>query len=222
MRILMLGAFALALSGLSASAATIASWGTAGSTTSLAANFAGVGVTADNLVAGDGLDVRNDSTFNFDDWDPASTDFGAAVAVDDFWTWGFSSSVAYDLTDFSIALDRSGTGPDDFLIQLAVNGGSPEDVLSFDFQDNAQLTANGVSFLNVDLSSFEAVTDAVFVLGAFNSESTVGTFDLELLPSSANGLIITGEISAVPLPAPAFMLLAGLFGLGALRLRRCA
>ena len=216
---LIVGTCAVALTGMSASAATIASWGTAGSTTSLAANFEGAGVSADNLEAGEGLDVRNDSAFNFDDWDTASVSSADALAANDFWTWGFESSSAYDLTDFSIRLDRSGAGPDDFLIELAINGsGSFVSVLSHDFQDSA----NGVNFLNVDLSGFDSVTDADFRLTAFNSESAAGTFDLELLPSSSNGIIITGEVSAVPLPAPALMLLAGLFGLGALRFRRSA
>ena len=89
-------------------------------------------------------------------------------------------------------------------------------MLIFDFEDSG----NGVNFLNVDLSSFDAITDADFRLTAFNSESSAGTFDLELLPNSTNGIIITGEVSAIPLPAPALMLLASLLGLGALRFRR--
>ena len=171
------------------------------------------------MFAGPGLDVRNNATFNFDDWDVGSTSSAAALAADDFWTWGFESSIAYDLDDFSIRLDRSLTGPDDFLIELAINGSTDfASVLSFDFQD----TGNPVNFLNVDLSGFDAVTDADFRLTAFNSESTAGTFDLELLPGSSNGIEITGTVSAVPLPSPALLLLSGLFGLGALRLRRRA
>lgn len=219
MKSLIFGACAVALSGMSASAATVASWGTAGSTTSLAANFEGVGVTADNLEAGAGINVQNFSTFNFTAWDPANASAADAIADDEIWTWGFTSSTAYDLTDFSIRLDRSATGPDDFLIELAINGSSVfAPVLSFDFQDGSA----GVSFVDVDLSGFDNVTDADFRLAAFNSEGNVGTFDLELLGNSNNGIIITGEISAVPLPAPALMLLAGLFGLGALQFRRSA
>lgn len=219
MKFLILSALALALSSVSASAVTLATWGSEGGTTSLAGTSAGAGVSADNLVAGPGLDVRNNSTFNFDDWDVGSTSSADALAADDFWTWGFESFVAYDLTDFSIRLDRSLTGPDDFLIELAINGSTDfMSVLGFDFQDSG----NAVNFLNIDLSGFNAVTDADFRLTAFNSESSAGTFDLELLPSSSNGIEITGEVSAVPLPASALMLLAGLFGLGALRFRRTA
>ncbi len=219
MKVMIYGALALALSSVPASAVTLATWGSEGSTVSLAGNSVGAGVSADNLIAGPGLDVRNDSTFNFDDWDTGSTSAAAAFAAGDFWTWGFESAIAYDLTDFSIRLDRSPSGPDDFLIDLATNGSTDfNSVLSFDFQDSG----NGVNFLNVDLSGFASVTDADFRLTAFNSESSAGTFDLELLPGSSNGIIITGEVSAVPLPAPALLLLSGLLGLGALRFRRNA
>lgn len=218
MKSIIFGAAALALSSAPAYAVTVAEWGTAGGTTSLAASFAGAGVVADNLTAGDGIGVQNFSTFNFNNWDPANTSAAAALADNEFWTWGFTSSIAYDLTDFSIRLDRSGTGPDDFLIELSVNGGIFEDVLSHDFADSA----SGVNFLNVDLSGFTSVTDADFRLAAFNSEGNAGTFDLETLPGGSNGIVITGEVSAVPLPAPAILLLSGLFGLGALRFRRSA
>lgn len=219
MKILFYSALALAMTSASASAVTLATWGSEGSTTSLAGTSVGVGVTADNLFAGPGLDVRNNSTFNFDDWDTGSTSATAAFVAGDFWTWGFESAIAYDLTDFSIRLDRSPFGPDDFLIELATNGSTDfNSVLSFDFQDSA----NGVNFLNVDLSGFASVTDADFRLTAFNSESSAGTFDLELLPGGASGIVITGEVSAVPLPAPALLLLSGLLGLGALRFRRSA
>lgn len=219
MKLVIISALALALSSVSASAVTLATWGSEGSTTSLAGTNVGPGVASDPLFAGPGLDVRNNSTFNFDDWDVGSTSAEQAFAAGDFWTWGFESTVAYDLTDFSIRLDRSATGPDDFLIELATNGSADYmSVLSFDFLD----TSNGVNFLNVDLSGFSSVTDADFRLTAFNSESSAGTFDLELLPGSTNGIEITGTISAVPLPAPALLLLSGLFALGALRFRRAA
>lgn len=217
MKVVFYSALALALSSVSASGATLATWGSEGSTTSLAGTSVGAGVSADDLVAGPGLDVRNDLTFNFDDWDTGSTSATAAFVAGDFWTWGFESTIAYDLTDFSIALDRSPSGPDDFLIELATNGSTDfNSVLSFDFQDSA----TGVNFLNVDLSGFTSVTDADFRLTAFNSESSAGTFDLELLPGGASGIVITGEVSAVPLPAPALLLLSGLLGLGVLRIRR--
>ena len=219
MKLFVCSILALALSSVSASAVTLATWGSEGSTTSLAGTGVAPGVSADDLFAGPGLDVRNNATFNFDDWDVGSIASADALAADDFWTWGFESTVAYDLTDFSIRLDRSSTGPDDFLIELAINGSTDfMSVLDFDFQDND----GAVNFLNVDLTSFDAVTNADFRLTAFNSESSAGTFDLELLPSSSNGIEITGTVSAVPLPAPALLLLSGLFGLGALRFRRSA
>ncbi len=216
MKLVVCSILALALSSASASAVTLATWGSEGSTTSLAGTGVAAGVSADALLAGDGLTVRNFSTFNFSGWDPLNTSSADALADDEFWTWGFTSSIAYDLTDFSIRLDRSPTGPDDFEIEVAVNGSTDfTSVLSFDFQDSS----TGVNFLNVDLTGFNSVTDVDFRLTAFNSESNAGTFDLELLPSG-NGIEIVGAVSAIPLPAPALMLLSGLIGLGALRFRR--
>lgn len=216
MKFAIISALALALTSGSASAVTLLSYETEGGT-SLTGQAGPAGVTADNLIAGSGITaVPNASTFNFRGWDSDSS--AAAIAADEIWTWGFSSSVAYDLTDFSIALDRSGTGPVDFLIELAVNG-------STSFISVLDSTLSGttkVDFPMVDLSSFNNVTDADFRLSAFNASSGTGTFDLETLTGATSALQVTGEVSAVPLPAPALLLLASLFGLGALRFRRTA
>lgn len=102
---------------------------------------------------------------------------------------------------------------------MAINGSADYDeVLTLDFGE----TDAEIESLNIDLSSFGAVTSAAFRLLAFNSESVGGALDMESLAGQSAGLIVTGEISAVPLPAPAFMLLADLIGLGALRFRRSA
>jgi hypothetical protein len=208
---------ALAVSAASgaANAALVLQYGTAGSVTSLAPVFADGAVAADNLVAGPGLTVLNYSTFNFSNWDLASTTFDAAVAADDYWRWGFDANQAIALTSFDIRVDRSGTGPDDFEIRAAINGGAESTVFAYDFGG----TTAGISFLGVDLTGFNlSAGDSIeFTLAAFNATGTGGTFDLEVhtYPGGTDGISIYGDLAPVPVPA-AFILfasgLAGLFG----------
>jgi len=206
---------AAALLSSQANADIVVEYTTAGGVTSIAANANTNGnVTADDLVAGSGLNVQNFSTFNFSGWDVGSTSFDAAVAANDFWSWGFSVTnpgVTIDLTDMAIRLDRSSSGPDDFEIQASVNGGSPSSVLTFDFMDGA----SGVTFTGVDLSGLGTVVTGdtvVFTLAAFNSESVNGTFDLETVTSGGTDSIqINGVITkAVPEPTTAAILGIGL------------
>ncbi len=191
-------------------------YGTQGGTASLAPYYANAAVSADNLVAGPGLDVQNYSTFNMAGWDTESTDFDAAVAAGDFWTFGFDATQSIQLTSFDIRLDRSGTGPDDVEIRASVNGGTGTTVFGYDYQDST----SGVNFLGLDLSgiALNAGDSLVFTLAAFNSESTGGTFDLETItyPGGNDGISIYGEVAPVPLPAAAWLFLGGLasvFGL---------
>ena len=177
----LVGAAVFTVAGV-AQADVIVQYGTAGSTTSLAPVVVAPEVTADNLVAGTGIDVQAFSTFNFSNWDPANTSFADAVAADEVWTWGFdvTSLVDIDLTTMDIRLDRSSTGPDDFEIQASVNGGAATTVLTYNYNDGTV----GVNFIGVDLSSIGTVSNGdsvVFTLGAFNAESTTGTFDLETI-----------------------------------------
>lgn len=220
MRSLILAA-AVGLGGVPALGATILEYGTAGSTTALAPSFEAAGVNGANFTAGTGIDVQNFSTFNFTNWDPGNTSAAEAIATDEVWTWGFTADpgVSFDLASFDIRLDRSGNGPDDFEIFLAVNGGPNVSVLTFDFQDGT----TGVDFLGVDLSSATGVTEAVFTLAAFNAEGTNGTFDLESLGGGSAGTAFrldAVDTSDVPLPGTLAMILAGLGGLGAVARRR--
>ncbi len=185
-------------------------------------------VSGDNMVAGSGLTPQGASTtWNFNSWNTASTSFAAAVAANDFWRWGFdvTSPVFIDLTTMDIRLDRSGTGPDDFEIQATVNGGPGFSVLSHNYNDSA----DGVNFLDVDLSSLPVLVqgDSVeFTLGAYNSEASTGTFDLETItfPGGTDAIVIEGTVAAVP-EASAFLfggLLCGVIGVGAVWRRASA
>ena len=127
LRIRVASLFLLALAVSNARADLILEYQTAPSTTNamLAPSIENLAVSGDHLSAGSGLSPKTGSTWNWTSWDTASTSFGAAVATDDFWTWGFdvTDSVSIDLTTMDIRLDRSGTGPDDFEIMASVNGG---------------------------------------------------------------------------------------------------
>ncbi len=106
------------------------------------------------------------------------------------------------------------------MIDLSVNGGAFQEVLSFDYNDDT----TGVDFIGVDLSAFDAVSTAVFRLAAFNAESAAGTFDIETVDfggSDPRSFRLEGEeVSHVPLPAALPLLLAGLAGLGFVSRRR--
>ncbi|MEM6655654.1 MAG: hypothetical protein AAF596_07625 [Planctomycetota bacterium] len=208
-----------------ANAAIIVQYPTAGSVTSLAAEIVDPSVTADDLTAGSGLAVNTFSTFNFDGYDTDNTSFADAVADDEVFLWGFdvTSPVTIDLTTFDIRPDRSGTGPDDFEIQVSVNGGAGISVLSFDFGDST----SGVDFIGVDLSAVPTLSQGdsvVFTLAAFNSESTAGSFDLETVDfggSDPRAIRIEGDITASVIPEPGAALLAmlGMTFLGAVGMR---
>ena len=197
---------------------------TAGSTSSIAANGnSSALVTADDLVAGSGLNAQTFSTFNFTGWDTASTSFADAVAANDFWSWGFdvtAPSTSIDLTTLETRLDRSGSGPDDFEIQGSVNGGPAISLLAFDFEDSGA----AVNFTGVDISDLGTVVtgdSVVFTLAAFNSESDAGSFDLETLtfPGGTDSLQVNGIITSVP--EPSSLALLGFVGMvGFIRRRK--
>jgi hypothetical protein len=186
----------------------IIQYSTANGVTSMAPVATNAAVTGDNMIAGSGLTIQTGgATWNFRDWNLASTSFAAAVAANDFWSWGFDvASLAFiDLTTMDIRLDRSGTGPDDFEIQVSVNGGPGISVLTHNYND-ADL---GVNFLDVNLSAVPLLQQGdsvVFTLGAYNSESAAGTFDLETItfPGGNDGIVIEGTVVAVP-EASAFL-----------------
>lgn len=186
--------------------AIVVEYQTAASTTNptLAPSSAAAEITASDFSAGSGISAATGGTFNFNDWDPTNTSFAEAVADNEFFTFGFTvtDNVIVQLSDFDIRLDRSGTGPDDFEIQVSVNGGSGTSVLSFDFMDST----NGVDFIGTSLAAIPSLVQGdsvVFTIAAFNAESTAGTFDLESIDfggSDPRSVRVNGSITVVPEP----------------------
>lgn len=222
-RLLLTTLCASALMASAAQAVTIVQYGTAGSTTSLAPNTIAPEVSGDDLTAGAGINVLSFSTFNFNGWETDNTSFSDAIADDEYFRWGFTvtdGTVQVDLTTLDIRVDRSGTGPDDFEIQASVNGAPGISVLTHDYAD----ATSGVNFLGVDLSAINGLTagdSVVFTLGAFNAESTAGTFDLETItfPGGSDAIVVSGDISVIPEPSTALLIGLGLAGLGRARRR---
>lgn len=202
------------LASAAAHAITLVEYPTAGSTTSLGATTIDPSVTALDLEAGTGLEVRTFSTFNFRDWDVDNFSYADAVADDEVFTWGFTvsdASVQIDLTTLDVILDRSGTGPDDFEIRMTLNGASETTVLTHDFADSGA----AVNFSGVDLSAFSGLVagdTVLFTLAAFNSESALGTFDLDRITGEPS-LRVSGDVSPIPEPSTALLMAIGLAGL---------
>jgi hypothetical protein len=205
-------ALALVVSAGAGSAATVLAYDTAGGT-ALSASETGAGVTGGLLTAGPGVTaVPSATTFNFRNWDPTFTSGAQAIAGDEVWSWGFSSTDAYNLTDMTLRLDRSGSGPQNFLIEAAVNGS-----MSFSTVFSSVLSTSTATTFVIDLSGLTHVTEAIFNLAAFGSSSNSGTFDLEGFDGDT-GLRLTGNaVAAVPLPAGLPLIGAGLIGLWGLR-----
>ena len=209
----LLTATAMAFFASTASAATLVAYDTENSAGSIAGEELGLGITAADLSRGAGL-VYNAAgdDYNSRNWTQGG-DEATALTNQDFLEWGFTSTIAYDLTGMDIHYDRSGTGAMNISILASINGGAFTSI----FTDSSISASGETNFLTLMATN---VTSAVFRLAGWGSTNPLGTFDIEtneVGPNNGYGLAITGEISAVPLPASMAMLLIGVGGLGALR-----
>ena len=154
---------------------------------------------------GSGVSVNAGGTFNSKGWEDGS-DLNSAVAAGNYIDWGFTSvtGMQYDLTDFSVRYDRSGTGPVAGAIQLSVNGGAFSTV-HFD----GDINDAGEDNLGISLAGMDNVTSATFRFVGWGASSAAGTFDFENM-AAVNGASfqLTGNAEAVPEPATMVVLAA--------------
>ncbi len=219
---------AATVTGGAASAATLLEYQAARSDTNptLSPSVEAPGLTGAPMSAGTGITANSGGsggTWAWRDYDQDNTSAALAIADDEIWLWGFTALPGreFDLTTFDIALNRTGGGPDDFELDLSVNGGPFEQVLSFDFMDDNTRQ----DFVAVDLSAFTGVRSAVFRLAAFNNEAADpgSQFQLDTVDDGGQdprSFRLDGELTRVPLPAAMPLLLVGLAGLGLVARRR--
>ncbi len=179
------------------------------------ATTTGAGVTPAALARGSGIAAASGGTFNSNGFDIDNATAAAAIADNDFLTFGFDSTTAYDLTDLDIRYDRSNTGPNQIVIQIDTGGGFTT------FYTDTDVNANGETVLDIDLSAFTNVTSADFRIVGFGATSTGGTFDPEndLAINNGESIVVNGDVATV-IPEPASIALLGLGGVTLLARRR--
>ncbi|MEM8978868.1 MAG: VPLPA-CTERM sorting domain-containing protein [Pseudomonadota bacterium] len=213
MRILAAAALALAAFAAPAAATTLVAY------TSVNGDFItpdqqGFGVTGLSLTRAGGLSqIGNANRFRSNGF--ATSDLVQdAVNDGDYITFGFDSSVGYDLDQLGVRFRVNGNGPQAVLAQIAVDGGAYEDV--------ALLTpsTDQTSYL-LDLSTFNNVTDADFRLIGFDAVTDNGRLILgntNADPFNGGSVVVTGDqVAPVPLPAAGGLLLIGAGAIVALR-----
>jgi hypothetical protein len=175
------------------------------------ADVEGLSVTGIDLQRSIGLVQNTGSTFNSRDWQVNGTK-ADAVTASDFIYWGFDSTLAYDLTSISFAYDRSGTGPSSIAVDFFINN-----VLQAQIFEDLDVATNSTAMTTIDLSSYNNVTNGYFRLVGWNATSSAGTFDIENRLAGDKGIILRGELTAVPAPASILLLCLGLAGIGLIK-----
>lgn len=175
--------------------------------TSVPGTLEAPGVTGFDLGRSVGVVENTGSTFNSRDWEEG-TDKLSALVNNNAIFWGFTTTIAYDLTSVELAYDRSNTGPVSISIDLFVNN-----VFQGEIFADTDVSTSGETAL-IDLSAFDAIEGSVFFrLLGWGATSSLGTFDIEdkvSLGAEKYGIVISGEaVPAVPLPAGLPLLLGG-------------
>ena len=215
MRIFVSGLVAALALATTANAATVVEF-TSVNGIEVAADAEGTGVTGFSLGRSTGLDFNMGGTFNSNDWFVGGDKLQALAAKDSLF-WGFNSTIGYDLDTLSFGYDRSGTGPKSIAVDFFINN-----VFQGEIFADLDVAENSTALATIDMSGFDNVTNGFFRLTGWNATSDRGTFDIENRAAlGGKGIIVTGEIAPVPLPAGLPLLLGGLVLLAGLRrLRR--
>ncbi len=165
-------------------------------------------VTALQLSRGAGLTANQGVAFNSSNW---STETTVNLNSNKYLQWGWSaSSQLLDLNSMTLQYDRSNTGPTKLAIAVSINGGVFQSI----FSDDDVFVGDETH--TISLSNFRSVTSATFRLFAFNAPVTTGTLDIERFttdPDPSRGIVVRGDITAVPEPG-SFIMVAALMVLG--------
>jgi hypothetical protein len=171
---------------------------------SLAAAESQADVSSSLLARGSGLSPNPGKTFNSNNWSTSST---LDLNSTDFVSWGWNSGGGrYDLENMTIQYDRSGAGPTQLAITLAIDGGNEQVV----FTDSDIFVGDETH--TIGLTAFDNVLSAQFRLYGFDASSTGGTLDIERFnadPDPSRAIVVRG-FSAVPEPTG----IVGLIGIG--------
>lgn len=176
-------------------------------------------VTAENMVRGDGLSPSGASnSFSSTGW--AGTDAG------DYMQFGFTVASGYTVTinELWLGTRSSGTGPGTIGVYTSLDGYSSP---VFTITQNNTAYSNSI----IDLSALGPISDTFYVrlieIGntqADGSGETADTGTFRVADYYDDGVyfdvLLTGDVSTVPLPAAAWLLGSGLVGLLGVR-RRC-
>ena len=180
---------------------------------SIAPTTTGTGVTGIDLARGSGLNQGPGVTFNSSGFDAGNASAADAITDNDFLTFGFTSSVPFDLSDLDIRYDRSSSGPSKIVIQIDVGSGFNT------FFTDTSVSTLGETQLDIDLSSIDNMTAANFrIVGFAATDTSGGIFDLENNAAINNGeaLVVNGTV----VPETGSFMLLGLGGLFTLIRRR--
>lgn len=131
--------------------------------------------------------------FNSSNWSLANT---ADLDSDQYIQWGWTaSSQPLDLTSMTLQYDVSPAGPSQLVIAASINGGVLTTIFSDGFVDPSDETHT------IDLSMFDNVQSATFRLFGFDAADLGGTLDIEeIVDGGSRGILVRGELSAVPEP----------------------
>ncbi len=175
-------------------------------------------VTPLQLSRGAGVTPNPGITFNSNNWSTVNV---VNLSSNKYIQWGWSaSSQALDLTSMTMQYDRSSTGPAQLTIAVSINGGGFQSI----FTDTS--VSPGDDTNTISLTSFRSVNSATFRLFGFDASAAGGTLDIERFttaPDPSRGIVVRGDITAVPEPS-SFILMTALlmFGLVAVLNKRIA
>lgn len=185
--------------------------------TSVPADVEGPGVTGFNLARSTGLTQAAGGTFNSNNWTIGGNK-GAALLANDAIFWGFNSTIGYDLTSLSFGYDRSPTGPTSIAVDFFAGGASQGEIFA-----DTSVADDSTATATIDLTAFDDVMNGFFRLSGWGATGSTGTFDIEnRIALDGKGIVLTGELTVVPLPAAVWLFASALGVLGYLGKRRQA